>query len=44
MIEDAMILSKLWEQYRSKNEYASEIEWVDALESMKKTFNKIQTF
>ncbi len=42
MIEDSTILSRLWEQYRSKNEYASEIEWVDALESIKKVFNKIQ--
>lgn len=42
MIEDSTILSKLWEQYRSKNDYASEIEWIDALESMKSIFNKIQ--
>lgn len=43
MIEDSTILSNLWDQYRSKNEYASEIEWVDALTSMKKIFNKIRT-
>ncbi len=41
MIEDSTILSNLWDQYRSKNEYASEIEWVDVLTSMKKIFNKI---
>lgn len=43
MIEDSTILSRLWEQYRSKNEYASEIEWNDTLESVKKVFSKIQT-
>lgn len=43
MIEDSTILSRLWDQYRLKNEYASEIEWNDTLESMKKVFNKIQT-
>lgn len=41
--EDSTILSRLWEQYRSKNEYASEIEWNHTLESVKKVFNKIQT-
>ena len=42
MIEDSTILSRLWDQYRLKNEYASEIEWNDTLESMKRVFNKIQ--
>lgn len=43
MIENSTILLRLWDQYRSKNEYASEIEWNDTLESVKKVFNKIQT-
>ena len=43
VIENSTILSRLWDQYRSKNEYASEIEWNATLESVKKVFNKIQT-
>lgn len=41
-IEESTILSRLWDQYRSKNDYASEIEWVEALENMKKVFLKIK--
>ncbi len=41
MIEESEVLAKLWEQYRSKNEYASDIEWSDALESVKKAFKKV---
>ncbi|MDD4570491.1 MAG: nucleotidyl transferase AbiEii/AbiGii toxin family protein [Tepidanaerobacteraceae bacterium] len=41
MIESSEILLNLWERYRSKNEYASDISWIDALNSMEKAFNKI---
>ncbi len=41
MIEDSEALAKLWEQYRSKNDYVSDIEWSDALKSVKKAFNKL---
>lgn len=41
MIETSEILLNLWERYRSKNEYASEIGWIEALASMKRAFNKI---
>ena len=41
MIEESKVLATLWEQYRSKNEYASDIEWTDALESVKNAFKKI---
>lgn len=41
MIEESELLAKLWEQYRSKNEYASDIEWSEALESVKKALKKI---
>jgi len=44
MIEDSTILSRLWDQYRLKNEYAAEIQWIEALGSMKKVFRKIQAF
>jgi len=42
MIEESTILSRLWNQYRTKNDYASEIEWIEALENMKKIFQKIK--
>ena len=41
-IEESTILSRLWDQYRSKNNYASEIEWAEALGNMKKIFMKIK--
>jgi len=44
MIESSEILLNLWERYRSKNEYASDINWIDALNSMKKAFNKINFY
>jgi predicted nucleotidyltransferase component of viral defense system len=42
MIENSKVLSELWEKYRSKNEYASEVEWTDALQYVKKVFKKIK--
>jgi hypothetical protein len=42
MIENSKVLSELWEKYRSKNEYASEVEWSDALQYVKKVFKKIK--
>ncbi len=40
-IESSGILLNLWERYRSNNDYASDISWADAVDSMKKAFNKI---
>ena len=40
MIEESKVLSKLWGQYRAKNDYASNISWFDAFESVKKAFIK----
>ena len=42
MIEESEVLSRLWDQYRFKNEYASDIEWPEALENTKKAFKKIR--
>jgi predicted nucleotidyltransferase component of viral defense system len=41
MIEKSKVLAERWEQYRSKNEYAFDVEWSDALQNVKKVFNKI---
>lgn len=41
MIEESEVLAKLWKQYCSKNEYASDILWSEALESVKKAFKKM---
>ncbi len=40
-IESSRILLNLWERYRSNNDYASDISWANAVDSMKKAFNKI---
>ena len=37
MIEESETLSKLWEQYKSKNNYAADVKWDDAIKSVKKT-------
>jgi L-rhamnose isomerase len=41
MIEESKTLSKLWEQYKSKNNYASDVKWDDAIKSVKKTYQAI---
>ena len=41
-IEESIILSRLWDQYHLKNNYASEIEWAEALGNVKKIFLKIK--
>ena len=40
-IESSEVLLNLWERYRSNNEYASDISWEDTVNSMKRTFSKI---
>jgi predicted nucleotidyltransferase component of viral defense system len=42
MIEESKILSKLWDQYKSKNNYAADVKWDDAIKSVKKTFQIIK--
>lgn len=41
MIEESKTLSKLWEQYKSNNNYASDVKWDDAIKSVKKTYQAI---
>lgn len=41
MIEESKVLSKLWEQYCSKNDYSSDIQWINALENVKRACQKI---
>jgi len=42
MIEESEILAKLWNQYSSKNDYVSNIQWTDTLESVRKAIEKIK--
>lgn len=44
IIEESELLVKQWEQYRLKNEYASDIEWSKAMESVKEAIKKLQLF
>lgn len=44
MIEESEVLAELWERYHTKNDYASDISWFAALESMKKALNKTKVF
>lgn len=42
IIEESKTLSKLWDQYKSKNNYAADVKWDDAIKSVKKTFQIIK--
>jgi len=42
IIEESKSLSKLWDQYKSKNNYAADVKWDDAIKSVKKTFQIIK--
>jgi hypothetical protein len=42
MLEDSEVLVKLWNQYSSKNDYVSNIQWIDTLESVRKAIEKIK--
>lgn len=42
MIEESKVLENHWKQYRLKNEYATNVEWFQALSSVRKVLNKLQ--
>lgn len=44
MIESSEVLLNLWERYRTKNDYASDIKWGSALDSVRKVINKTTLF
>ncbi len=41
-IEESEVLLRLWEQYCSKNKYVSAIEWLDAVEQVKRLMERIK--
>ena len=39
-IEQSLVLSELWSRYQQKNNYASDLSWKDAIESVKRLYSK----
>ncbi|SHJ83231.1 Nucleotidyl transferase AbiEii toxin, Type IV TA system [Dethiosulfatibacter aminovorans DSM 17477] len=42
MIEESEVLAKLWNQYSSKDDYVSNVQWINTLESVRKAIEKIK--
>jgi predicted nucleotidyltransferase component of viral defense system len=40
-IENSLALTKLWERYQQKNDYASDLTWTEAVKSVKDLYNKV---
>lgn len=40
-IEKSQELSKLWDRYQKKNDYASDLSWTEAVESVKNLYSKV---